>query len=103
MKGLKRVLKNHCFTSSEKIQKQLEEYELENNPIKGFIAETDEEDIIHQSTADVYRRYQVYCQETATTPMSKQVFSKQMNRFMRLKVVQRKVQGKNLKIFERDE
>ena len=103
LKGLKRVLKNHEFTSSEKIEKQLEEYELENNPIKGFIAETDEEEIIHQSTADVYRRYQVYCQETATTPMSKQVFSKQMNRFMKLKVVQRKVQGKNLKIFERDE
>ena len=103
LKGLKRVLKNHEFTSSEKIEKQLEEYELENNPIKGFIAETDEEDIIHQSTADVYRRYQVYCQETATTPMSKQVFSKQMNRFMRMKVVQRKVQGKNIKLFERDE
>ena len=103
LKGLKRVLKNHEFTSSEKIEKQLEEYELENNPIKGFIAETDEEEIIHQSTADVYRRYQVYCQETATTPMSKQVFSKQMNRFMKLKVVQRKVQGKNLKIFERNE
>ena len=103
LKGLKRVLTVNEFTKSEKIQKQLEEYELENNPIIGFISEEGIGNILHQPTADVYRRYQIYCQESSIQAMSRYVFSKQLNKRLHLKVVQRKVNGKNHKIFERED
>ena len=102
LKGLKRVLTVNEFTSSEKIQKQLEEYELENNPIIGFISEEGIGNILHQPTADVYRRYQIYCQESSIQAMSRYVFSKQLNKRLHLKVVQRKVNGKNHKIFDNE-
>lgn len=102
LKGLKRVLTVNEFTKSEKIQKQLEEYELENNPIIGFISEEGIGNILHQPTADVYRRYQIYCQESSIQAMSRYVFSKQLNKRLHLKVVQRKVNGKNHKIFDNE-
>ena len=102
LNGLKRVLTVNEFTSSEKIQKQLEEYELENNPIIGFISEEGIGNILHQPTADVYRRYQIYCQESSIQAMSRYVFSKQLNKRLHLKVVQRKVNGKNHKIFDNE-
>lgn len=102
LKGLKRVLSENAFTSSEKIQKQLDEYELENNPIIGFISEEGIGNILHQPTSDVYRRYQVYCQESSITAMSKYVFSKQLNKRLHLTVVQRKINGKNHRIFENE-
>lgn len=103
LKGLKRVLMSNEFTTSEKIQKQMDEYEMENNPILGFIAEEGLGNIIHQPTADVYRKYQIYCQDTSTTAMSKFVFSKQLNKRLRLKVVQKRIDGKNHKIFENED
>ena len=102
LRGLKRVIETNDFTSSEKIQRQLDEYELENNPIIGFIADQGVENILHEQTADVYRRYQVYCQESAITPMSKYVFSKQINKRLRMRVIQKKINGKNFKIFEKE-
>jgi putative DNA primase/helicase len=97
--GLKRVLTERQFTVSEKVQQELDEYELENNPILGFIAEAGTENIINQATGDVYRRYQVYCQDTSTIQMSQVVFSKQLCKRLGLKSVQRKIDGKNHRCF----
>ena len=100
--GLERVRMNKDFTTSEKIAKQLEEYDLENNPILGFIHETGIGNILHQPTSEVYRRYQVYCQETSIQPMSRFIFSKQINKRLKLQVVQRRINGKNSRIFENE-
>lgn len=100
--GLRRVLADNQFTSSEKIKQQLEEYELENNPIIGFIHETGIGNILHQPTSEVYRRYQVYCQETSIQPMSRFIFSKQINKRLKLQVVQKRINGKNSRIFENE-
>lgn len=101
--GLERVRATKKFTTSDKIEKQLDEYELENNPILGFINETDIEKIDNQPTADVYRRYEVYCQESSIQPMSRYVFSKQINKRLHMKTVQQRIGDKNLKIFVKDE
>ena len=100
--GLKRIIENNEFTKSEKVQQQLEEYENENNPIKAFIDDCGVEMIENEPTADVYKRYQVFCAENSMQPMSNIVFSKQINKRLGLTTVQRRINKKNHKIFVKE-
>lgn len=99
VEGLKRIIENNEFTKSEKVQQQLEEYENENNPIKAFIDDCGIEMIENEPTADVYKRYQVFCAENSMQPMSNIVFSKQINKRLGFNVIQRKINKKNCKVF----
>lgn len=99
VEGLKRILENDEFSKSEKVQQQLDEYEEENNPIIAFISDCGVEMIENEPTADVYKRYQVFCAENSMQPMSNIVFSKQINKRLGFEVVQRKINKKNCKIF----
>lgn len=101
VEGLKRVIANDEFTKSEKVQNQLNEYEEENNPIIAFIADTGVEMIENEPTADVYKRYQVFCADNAMTPMSNIVFSKQINKRLDLEIVITKINGKSRRIFRK--
>lgn len=101
VQGLKRVITNNQFTNSELVQRQLNEYEEENNPIIAFIAEVGTEAIENEATADVYRRYQVFCADNSMQPMSNIVFSKQINKRLGMEVVVSKIQGKTRRIFKK--
>ena len=98
--GLHRILESNSFTDSSKVQKQVDEYEEENNPILAFIKDCDiDVEIINEPTNEVYRRYTVFCAENSMTPMSNVVFSKQINKRLNLRVVQRKIDGQKKNIF----
>ena len=97
--GLKRVIINDEFTKSTKVQNQLNEYEEENNPIIAFIADSGIDMIENEPTNEVYKRYQVFCADNAMTPMSNIVFSKQINKRLGFKVIQKKLNNVNRKIF----
>lgn len=99
VEGLKRVIINDEFTKSTKVQNQLNEYEEENNPIIAFIADSGIDMIENEPTNDVYKRYQVFCADNAMTPMSNIVFSKQINKRLGFKVIQKKLNNVNRKIF----
>lgn len=99
VEGLKRVITNNEFTKSEKVQNQLDEYEEENNPILAFINDTGVDRIENEPTADVYKRYQVFCADNSMQPMSNIVFSKQINKRLGFRVIQKKLNNKNCKIF----
>lgn len=103
IQGLKRILINCDFTKSDKVQMQIDGYEEENNPIVAFLAECDVEmEIINEPTNDVYKRYTVFCAENSMTPMSNIVFSKQLCKRLHLVVKQRKINGKNRRVLERE-
>ena len=102
VEGLKRVITNNEFTKSEKVQGQLDEYEEENNPIIAFIADCGVDMIENEPTADVYKRYQVFCAENSMQPMSNIVFSKQINKRLGFKVIQKKLNNVNRKIFVKE-
>ena len=87
------------FTKSEKVDKQVEEYEEENNPIVSFLKEYDEDFIINEATADVYRMYTVFCAENCMQPMSNTVFSKQLNKRLNTETILKKINGKPVRIF----
>lgn len=101
IKGLQRVRVEQAYTICTKVQEQLDEYELENNPIIGFIDDAGIDTIIHEPTADVYRRYQIYCQQAALQASSRPVFTKQINKRLHLQVIQKRINGKISRIFEK--
>ena len=102
VEGLRRVITNNEFTKSEKVQNQLDEYEEENNPIIAFIADCGVDMIENEPTADVYKRYQVFCAENSMQPMSNIVFSKQINKRLGFRVIQRRLNNVNRKIFVKE-
>ena len=101
IQGLKRVLLNRAFTSSTKVQKELDEYEEQNNPILGFFRECEDEEfpIENEPTNKVYKRYQEYCLANSLQPMSNIEFSKQVNRILGFKVVNKTIKNKKYRIF----
>ena len=100
--GLKRIIENNGFTKSKKVQQQLDEYENENNPIKAFIEDNGIESIENEATADVYKRYQVFCADNNMQPMGKIVFSKQIKKRLHLEIISSRIDNMVRKIFVRE-
>ena len=99
IEGLKRIDLQNGFTKSEKVEKEIRDYEEENNPIAAFIEDQGEDMILNQPTADVYKRYQVFCADNSMVPMSNIVFSRQIIKRMNMDIKQKKVNGKKFKIY----
>ena len=101
VEGLIRIIENSEFTHSDKVQQQIEEYENENNPIKAFIGDCGVEMIEDEPTADVYKRYQVFCAENNMQPMSNIIFSKQINKRLGLESVVTTINRKAIRVFRK--
>lgn len=100
LNGLKRVLKNRKFTTSEKADKELEEYEETNNPILLFFKGLNlEQNIIGQTTNDVYMNYELFCRDGNFQPMSKIEFSKQIKKKFNVEIGDKKINGKKYRVF----
>ena len=97
--GLKRILRNRTFTKSEKVEKSLEEYEQNNNPILLFFTEIDETDVQNEPTRKVYMKYTEFCVENSFTPMSNIEFSKQVKKHFGYEIVNKTIKGKKNRIF----
>jgi putative DNA primase/helicase len=105
LKGLKRVLKTKKFSESEKVQKELEEYEKENNPVLSFIEDVGADAIENEPTNEVYLRYTVFCNENGFKGvMSKQTFSKEINRILSFEIgFAKDINRKSIRIFRKKE
>lgn len=101
--GLKRILRNRAFTKSEKVERSLEEYEQNNNPILLFFSEIDSETIENEPTRKVYMKYTEFCVENSFTPMSNIEFSKQVKKHLGLEIINKTVKGKKHRIFVKKE
>lgn len=78
LKALKSVLGKAQFTTSKRVQGQLDEYEQNNNPIIGFIQEVGLDGIVNEATNTVYRRYKEYCIANNFQALSAIEFSRQI-------------------------
>lgn len=101
LEGLKRVLTNRKFSTSEKVQKELEEYEENNNPILLFFKEDPK--IENEPTASVYKKYSEFCLANSFTPMSNIEFSKQIKKRYGLEIVSRSIKGRKYRVFVKKE
>ena len=101
IQGLKRVLTNRKFTSSQKVQDELDEFEETNNPILGFFKECQNEEVAieNEPTNTVYKKYQEYCIANTLTPLSNGEFSKQVKKHFDFVIIDKKINGKKHRIF----
>ncbi len=95
--GLKRVLHNQGFTISSKVQKELDEYEISNNPILLFLKEDNK--VINEPTNQVYKKYVEFCISNSFNPMSNIEFSKIIRKKLGLNIVNKTINGKKYRIF----
>lgn len=102
IQGLKRVLKNNKFTISEKVQKELDDFEEANNPLIGFIKDINLDDILNEPTNDVYQKYLEYCISDGLEPLKKINFSRQITKHFNITTKQKKIKGQKLQIFVED-
>lgn len=101
IKALKHVLKNRGFTESNKVEKEIEEYEKTSNPLIGFVEiyEEEVESFVGQYLDDVYKRYQEYCIRDGYNSLAKNEFSKQLQQRLKLSTKRRTVSGKKYSYF----
>lgn len=66
IEGLKRAIANNGFTKGKKSRGTLKEYELENDPVKGFVNywnETDEDYLTREAIKVIFTAFKLYCTE----------------------------------------
>lgn len=84
---------------SEKIQKEIDEFEESNNPVIGFFKEMELDEVENEPTSDIYRQYTVFCAENTLNPLSKGEFSKQVKKHYGLVIQDRRINGKKCRVF----
>lgn len=105
IKALKSLLAARKFTTSEAMQRELEEFEETNNPVLGFFHEAERDSDIkieNEATSEVYKSYQEYCIMSNLTPMSAGEFSKQVKKYYGFTIKDKKIQGKKYRIFVKE-
>ena len=102
IQGLKRILENRGFTESKKVEKELKDYEIANNPILLWLQEKDLSEIENQPTKEVHRSYRSFCIENGFAEMTLMNFSKDINKRLGLTVVRRRINGKLTGIYVKE-
>ena len=98
LKGLKNVLDNKGFTISEKVDAELQEFDEMNNPILMYVQDYSD-DIVNNSTNEVYLSYTSYCRESGLNPLGKIQFCRQICTMLNCKSVVKKIDGKPIRVF----
>ena len=101
LQGLKRVVNDKCYSTSAKVDAQLEEYKVANNPILSFIQFCSDEDISieNESFSLVYENYCGYCAKRNYRPLRDNEFSKQIQRCSEYRTKRITIRGKKIQIF----
>lgn len=94
VEGLKRVLIANGFTTSAAAERELAEYEAENNPIVAFLEEYERERFVGLATSTAYRMYSAYCDENGQQAMASNVFGRQLCKRLQLESKLVKQSGK---------
>lgn len=100
--ALKRLLKNKKFTQSKLVQKEMEKYQEENNPVLSFVMNEDIE-LERAVVGDVYLQYKVYCSENGFQAVSNISFSKMIKQLYNYGTRVQRVDGKNKRLFISEE
>lgn len=99
--ALSNVLERKRFTVSKSMQKELKEYEENNNPILLFFAEDPK--ITDEPTGKVYRKYSEFCRSNGFQPISNIEFSKQVRKQYKVDIKLRKIRGVAYRVFVKRE
>ncbi len=97
--ALRDVLIEQEFTTCERVKRNIEEFEISNNPILEFYEELDETDYVNEPVKVVYQRYTAFCFSNNLQAMSAIEFQKQMKKQFNLLVKTVETDGKRLRVY----
>lgn len=97
--GLKRVLAARRFTISESVQRELEEYEETNDPILLWFKEITLDDVLNETSAEIYKRYNEWCIRDNLTPLSKVEFGKKLAKRFNVETKIKTIKGKTYRVY----
>jgi len=100
IEGLKRVIINRGFTTSNSGEKEKEEYmKLNNNVLEWFESNPN---IENESIPDVYLAYQVWCAQNGCMPVKKLNMSKEIAKQFGFTSIVKSINGKSVRIFAKE-
>ena len=100
VEGLKRIIENQGFSRSDATEQMAEEYDLMNNPIKGFFAEQEEGYIFRETVQDIFTKYQLYCNDCGVKPETKISFGKTVAEMFHVESKNTRVNGKQVRFYK---
>lgn len=101
--ALREVLINQEFEQCDRVTKNLEEFEVSNNPILEFFLDLDEVDYINEPVKAVYQKYNVFCLSNNLQALSAIEFQKQIRKQFNLAIKVNEVNGKRMRVYQYDE
>lgn len=99
LKGLKRVLNEHKFTTTRAMEEEKKEYEMLNNPILSFYETFD--NFENNSVDYCFEKYLAFCVRDNLQPMTKITFSKTIRKDFQLETKVLKIDGKSQRVFKK--
>ena len=101
--GLKRVIYNRAFTTSDKVLEELGKYRVDNNPVLQFISDLGEDEIINEPTKTVFAKYKEFCTVNNYSQLSHIQFSKALKMECKVSTVVRRIDNKSVRVYVRAE
>ena len=98
IKGLKRLLKNHKFTTSKTVNAEADKYAEINNPIIAYLRE-EEPKFINEVVKDTYVAYTAWCALNGYKAVGQGAFSRSINSFKDLTTKLQRINGDRKRIF----
>ena len=97
--GLKRVLKNKDFTKSKDVERTIEEYRIESNPLLSFLDEAGADAVVNEPVKGVYFKYREFCITNQFEPLNRIEFSRQVTKALNFATKDKRINGAKEKIF----
>ena len=97
--ALREVLAEQEFATCERIRKNIEEFEISNNPIMEFYEDLDESDYMNEPIKAVYQKYTGFCFANNLQAMSAIEFQKQMKKQFDLVIKTVEMEGKKVRVY----
>ncbi|MEM3880908.1 MAG: phage/plasmid primase, P4 family [Candidatus Bathyarchaeia archaeon] len=100
LEGLKRLMANHCFTKSEAMRNQIEQYKKWSNPVDYFLEKYCEYAPNYWITKkQLYEAYKKVCEDEGLQIASEEIFSKELRKKPRVSIGQKRVEGKKERVW----
>ena len=111
LQAFREVIETNKFHESDAANEALENYDIENNPVIGFVTELDEgvhtdepwKTLIGQPVRVVYDKYIHYCDSSGIHRMTIGTFSKQLSSLYGVKSTVSVINGKSHRIYTKEE
>lgn len=100
VEGLKRLVSQNGFTKSENVNKELKQFEVDNDTVLSFLKDNPDLKIENESATDIYQTYMVWCYENGVSHEAKNWFSRKVCNELGLVTKQQRVDGKRKQMFK---